>query len=138
MQALVLAQMLECEAGEVWISVVNGKARLFVGDKLIALLALDQVQSRELSIAGNLTLNTYTRQASCNDQFVSLTKTEFDILRVLIENRHRVMTYKMLIELFHSMHAIEQHVHALRLKLRTAGWNGRIATIRGVGLRIET
>lgn len=138
MQALVLGQILEREAGEVWVSVVNGKARLFVGDKLIALLALDQVQSRELSTTGNLTLNAHTRQVSCNDQFVSLTRTEFDILRVLIDNRHRVMTYGMLIEQFRSMHAIEQHVHALRLKLRAAGWNGRIATIRGVGLRIET
>lgn len=98
---------------------------VYVGDTPIATLPFKDLPDGRLT-AGNLTMNVYTRQVSCGKQFVSLTRTEFDILRVLIENQHQVTPYGMLIDQSNSNNAFHQHLYALRLKLRVAGWDGRL------------
>jgi len=80
------------------------------------------------------------RQVTVDDQPVELTAIEFDLLRVLAENRGRVLTREQLLEkvwggeYFGEMRVVDVHLGHVRGKL---GRDDLIATVRGVGYRFE-
>jgi two-component system response regulator VanR len=92
---------------------------------------------------GGLSLNVKTHQCLLLDKPLTLTPTEFSILRILLENNGQVVSAE---ELFHqiwkdeyytkSNNTITVHIRHLREKLGESA--GYIKTIWGVGYKIET
>ncbi|MFH1186350.1 MAG: response regulator transcription factor [Chloroflexota bacterium] len=88
----------------------------------------------------HLRLDVGARRTSVDDQAVELTAIEFDLLRVLAENRGRVLTREQLLEkvwggeYFGEMRVVDVHLGHVRQKL---GRPDLIATVRGVGYRFE-
>ena len=80
------------------------------------------------------------RTVHVDDEPIELTAIEFDLLRVLAENRGRVMSREALLEsvwgsnYFGEMRVVDVHLGHIRQKL---GDPGLISTVRGVGYRFE-
>lgn len=80
------------------------------------------------------------RIVKVDDQPIELTAIEFDLLKVLAENRGRVLTRDQLLEkvwggeYFGEIRVVDVHIGHVRQKL---GWEDLIATVRGVGYRFE-
>jgi two-component system alkaline phosphatase synthesis response regulator PhoP len=78
-------------------------------------------------------------QVTVDDAPVKLTRREFDLLRCLVENRHRVLSRDRLLERVWGYtasietRAVDVHVGRLRSKLGTAG--SQIETVVGLGYR---
>lgn len=87
-----------------------------------------------------LRIDTGARQVTVDERPVELTAIEFDLLRVLAENRGRVLTREQLLEkvwggeYFGEMRVVDVHLGHVRQKL---GDGGFITTVRGVGYRFE-
>jgi len=75
-----------------------------------------------------------------DDHPIELTSLEFDLLRVLAENRGRVLSREQLLEriwgadYFGETRVVDVHLGHVRQKL---GNDSLIATVRGVGYRFE-
>ena len=88
----------------------------------------------------HLRLDPDARRVTVDDQVVELTAIEFDLLRVLAENRGRVLSREQLLErvwggeYFGEMRVVDVHLGHVRQKL---GRPELIATVRGVGYRFE-
>ncbi|MDY4530011.1 MAG: response regulator transcription factor, partial [Enterocloster aldenensis] len=91
-----------------------------------------------------LTMNIKTYECRLNGEALSLTPTEFSILRILLERRCSVVSAE---ELFHevwqeeyytkSNNTITVHIRHLREKMKDTGENPRyIKTVWGVGYKI--
>ncbi len=87
----------------------------------------------------NLVLDTGSRRVTFGGESVGLSNREFDVLRLLMENRGRVMSRQRLEEAVYgwtnevASNAVEVHIHHLRKKLGMK----LIRTVRGVGYIIE-
>lgn len=85
-------------------------------------------------------LDPAARKISVDNRDVELTAIEFDLLRVLAENRGRVLSREQLLEkvwggeYFGEMRVVDVHLGHVRQKL---GRPDLIATVRGVGYRFE-
>lgn len=95
---------------------------------------------RELIKFGEITVNSSSRTVAVGDHSLDLTKTEFDILEILVESPKVVFSRKQLLEVlwggdWHGeLQVIDVHVAHLRKKLLDAGVSvDPIRTIRGVG-----
>lgn len=88
--------------------------------------------------AGLLRLDPLARTVACAGQPVSLSRQEFALLRILLEQNGRVLTRWQLEQSLYGQqnevdsNALEVHVHHLRKKLGS----GLIRTLRGVGYSI--
>jgi two-component system alkaline phosphatase synthesis response regulator PhoP len=88
----------------------------------------------------HLRLDPAARQLTVDNQPVELTAIEFDLLRVLADNRGRVLSREQLLEkvwggeYFGEMRVVDVHLGHIRQKL---GRPELIATVRGVGYRFE-
>jgi len=94
--------------------------------------------------ASALSLDAETRRASYQGTVLDLTRTEFDLLRVLCSAPERVFTRQQLLDsIFGAGYAvtdrtIDAHIKALRKKLTTAGADpDLIETERGIGYRLR-
>ena len=92
-------------------------------------------------IVGPLELDSYEYNFKVNGKEVSLTRTEFEIMRELIGTPEKAVTHDHLIknvwgEWFSSKHMIESHVSRLRAKVRNAGGPTICEAVRGVGYRL--
>lgn len=105
--------------------------------------ALRRVQSRpgkKVLAFRHLRLDIEARSVSVDDRPVDLTAIEFDLLRVLAENRGRVMTRQQLLEhvwggeYYGEPRVVDVHIGHIREKL---GREDLIVTVRGVGYRFE-
>ncbi len=106
---------------------------------------LNMVSASELDVLehGGLSMNTKTHQCLLLDAPLTLTPTEFSILRMLLEKKGQVVSAE---EMFHqiwrdeyytkSNNTITVHIRHLREKLGDKA--GLIKTIWGVGYKIET
>jgi DNA-binding response OmpR family regulator len=87
---------------------------------------------------GDLTLNLDTRVLTLNGETVSVSKREFDVLRVLMEGAGRVLTRSQLEQSLYGWNrsvdsnAVEVHIHNLRHKIGAT----TLKTVRGVGYTI--
>lgn len=85
-------------------------------------------------------IDTGSRQVWVNDQPIELTTIEFDLLRILAENRGLVLSREQLLEkvwgydYYGEMRVVDVHLGHVRQKL---GDDSLIATVRGVGYRFE-
>lgn len=89
---------------------------------------------------GSVTLNSNSRTVMVDMAPVELTRTEFDLLEILIERPKNVFTRRALLESvwggewFGETHVVDVHIGHLRKKLTDAGAaKGLIRTVRGIG-----
>ena len=91
--------------------------------------------------AGAIVLDTATRSATVDGVELSLTATEFKLLRVLLEGAGRVQSRAQLLEAVWQAHpslqtrTVDMHMQRLRSKLGSEGWC--IETVRGAGYRFR-
>ncbi len=92
--------------------------------------------------AGEIRLDIEAHRAWAGDDEVSLTATEFRLLRILLERRGRVQTRAILLRDVWGYtddvdsRTVDTHVRRLRHKLKTTG--EQIETVVGVGYRLRT
>lgn len=88
----------------------------------------------------HLQIDAGARKVTVDEHPVELTAIEFDLLKVLAENRGRVLTREQLLEnvwggeYFGEIRVVDVHLGHVRQKL---GRDDLIATVRGVGYRFE-
>ena len=94
--------------------------------------------SRALTFS-DLSLDPVTREVTRGDRSISLTRTEFSLLEMLIANPRRVLTRSRILEEVWgfdfptSGNALEVYVGYLRRKTEAEGEPRLIHTVRGVG-----
>lgn len=112
----------------------------------VALRHSAQVESgtQPVFTAGPLSVDFAQRQVLLNGQEVKLTPTEYDLLKVFIKNRGKIMTRQMLLsQVWGTGYGAESHylhvyVGQLRRKIEPDPANPRlILTISGVGYRFS-
>ena len=102
-------------------------------------------REEEILVNGGLTLNIKTHECTLNEKPLSLTPTEFSILRILCQNKGNVVSSE---ELFHSIwgeayysknnNTITVHIRHLREKMGDSFESPKyIKTVWGVGYKIE-
>ncbi len=91
--------------------------------------------------AGTLALDTESRTVTADGARVELTRKEFELLQLLLTHPNTVFTREQLMErvwgtdFCGESRTVDMHVRTLRQKLGAAG--ALIATVRGVGYRLE-
>lgn len=93
---------------------------------------------------GDLTINIERHEVKVANKPLELTLKEFDLLRVLAENRGRVMTRDQLLdkvwgfEYIGETRTVDVHVRYLRKKLGDEDNEGKyIQTVRGIGYKMQ-
>ncbi|VXD13738.1 response regulator transcription factor [Marinoscillum sp. 108] len=90
-----------------------------------------------------ITVKPYDRSVIIHEQFVSLTKKEFDLLVFFISNQNRVITKESIAEhlwgddmdMADSYDFIYSHLKNLRKKIQEHGGNDYIETVYGIGYK---
>jgi DNA-binding response OmpR family regulator len=91
------------------------------------------------SVVGSLTVDRRTHQTTLDEQALTLTPKEFDVLALLADAPGTVFTRSQILEEVWDAHwygptkTLDVHVAALRKKLGDPRW---IETVRGVGFRL--
>lgn len=92
----------------------------------------------------NLTLDPASRVVTVGDSVIDLTRTEFDLLEIMVESPKNIFSRRQLLELvwggdwYGEIHVVDVHVGHLRKKLTDGGMAlGAIRTVRGVGYGME-
>lgn len=115
------------------------------------LLARIAVQLRSAATAGaavrltfgGLELNTKNHTAQADGTPLRLTKTEFALLRQLLQNAPQVVTKSQLLELAHLdtpdcvESSLKVHISNLRRKLREATGREYVESVWGIGFRLR-
>jgi two-component system KDP operon response regulator KdpE len=95
-------------------------------------------------VAGAIRINLESREVTAGSTVVHLTPTEFDLLRLLVEEQGRVLTQRLILgrvwgpEYAEESHLLRTFVHQLRQKLGAASPEAAdlIVTDPGVGYRL--
>ncbi|MCH7875684.1 MAG: response regulator transcription factor [Gemmatimonadetes bacterium] len=93
--------------------------------------------------AGPLELDRLKHQAFAGGKMLDLTPREFQLLEHFMMHKDDVVRRTELLEKVWDMHfdpesnVVDVHVGNLRRKLREAGYDGLIETVRGVGFRLN-
>ncbi len=104
--------------------------------------SLQKSEHKTVLAAGVLCLNLESRELSVGENIVTLTRTEFDFIRLLIDQPKRVFTREQVIEAiggsvdFSSDHLLDTHASRIRIKVKSAGGPKVIEAVRGVGYRL--
>ncbi len=104
--------------------------------------SLQKSEHKTVLAAGVLRLNLESRELSVGENIVTLTRTEFDFIRLLIDQPKRVFTREQVIEAiggsvdFSSDHLLDTHASRIRIKVKSAGGPKVIEAVRGVGYRL--
>jgi DNA-binding response OmpR family regulator len=92
--------------------------------------------------AGDLTLNTATREVCRGDRLLQLSRTEYVLLELLLKRADRIVPRERIIEAVWGFDAevenntLDAFVHLLRAKVDLPGSPKLIHTVRGVGYRL--
>lgn len=114
------------------------------------LLARIAVQFRKISANGgaqiltfeDITLNTDTHVVTMNTNEIKLTRTEFAILKLLMQNPGQVITKSLMLERISedtpdcTDSSLKIHISNLRKKLREAGGTDYIEAVWGIGFKL--
>ena len=100
--------------------------------------SLNAKSTNPLLQAGGVLLDSERHQATCNGSPLELTKSEFRLLEVLMQNAERVLSREQLLNFVQgdvnvTDRSIDTHIFGLRKKLGTC--QHIIETIRGVGYK---
>lgn len=101
-----------------------------------------EVQDENEYKVGNIFLQVDTREVTVHDQNVDLTRKEFDLLHIFMQNMGKVLTREVLLqkvwgyEYEGETRTVDVHIRHLRRKLGPEG-ETRIETIHGVGYKLR-
>ena len=120
----------------------------FVIDELLArcralLRRSSSATSSSVLKVGNLTLNTSSREAKRGDRELVLTKTEFDLLELLMQRPNTVVTREQIYEdiwgydFETSSKSLDVYIGYLRRKTEENGESRIVYTVRGVGYTVK-
>lgn len=102
----------------------------------------DLLHDSEIIDLGFLVLDDMQRRVYVNHNEITLTHKEFDILRLFMKNRSKVLTKAMIYEqiwqesYYGDDNTITVHVSRLRSKIKEAGNVDIIETVWGIGFRL--
>lgn len=116
------------------------------------LLARVAVRLREASCSplatvytcGSLTLDTASREVRTGDMQVQLTRTEYAILKLLMQNPGQVLAKSVLLDRISAdtpdctESSLKTHIGNLRCKLRSASGHDYVEAVWGIGFRLKT
>ncbi len=111
--------------------------------RLRALLRRSQGASTEVYVVGDLVMNAATREVRRGDVVVPLTKTEFDLLELLMQNPGIVLNRSVIYERIWgydfetSSNSLDVYIGYLRRKTEAGDMPRLIHTVRGVGYVIR-
>ena len=109
--------------------------------RLRALRRRDPSGNTEI-VVGDLTIDLTRHEMSAGDHELRLSRTEFDLLRLLAENADRVLPRAEILDAiwgsgsFIDTNIVDQYVSYVRKKLDAVGARSRIVTARGVGFQL--
>jgi DNA-binding response OmpR family regulator len=104
--------------------------------------AMQSVNQGNLVTAGEVSLNTETRELMIQGRLVDLTRTEYDFINLLMSNAKRVFTRDEIAEAmgisleFSSDHLLDTHASRIRMKVREVSDLKILHAVRGVGYRL--
>jgi two-component system response regulator MprA len=107
--------------------------------RLRALLRRSEAAADEVLTLGDLTLSPGSRLAERAGEPVELTRTEFNLLELLLRNAGQVLTRELILDRVWgydfqtTSNSLEVYVGYLRRKTEAAGGDRLIHTVRGVG-----
>ncbi len=93
---------------------------------------------------GDVTLHTDTHIASIGTDEVKLTRTEYAILKMLLQNPSQVITKSLLLDRISAdtpdctENSLKMHVSNLRRKMRQASGRDYIESVWGIGFKLRT
>lgn len=100
-------------------------------------------ERKDLLEAGPISLNTRTHEVLVEGAPVDLTRTEFKLLKLLIENPRKVFSREQILDAVWGVNAflgdrtVDVHILRLRKILKPRGVDRMIATVRGSGYRLS-
>lgn len=101
--------------------------------RLRALYRRAHGRSDETLVHGDIQIKTDAREVRFGQQLINLSRREYDLLLLMLDNKGRVLTRRQLEEKLYEddpeSNALEVHVHNLRKKFGKQ----LISTVRGVG-----
>jgi len=92
---------------------------------------------------GDLSLDISTGKIKCNDKEVSINGKELNLLELLLINKEQIVTKEILSDKIWGYdseaeyNTVEVYISFLRKKITLLGSNVKIATIRGIGYKLE-
>lgn len=98
-------------------------------------------ENRNLLKVGGIEIDTLSREVTVEGEAVNLTFKEYELLKILIENKGIVMSREKLLETVWGFEyegetrTVDVHIASLRQKLKKCSKN--LSTIRNVGYKIE-
>lgn len=98
-------------------------------------------ESREL-IVGELKLDTIAHKVSIQNTEIRLTRTEYAILKLLMQNKGQVLPKSTILDRICqdtpdcTDNSLKQHISNLRKKLRDAGGKDYIEAVWGIGFKL--
>lgn len=98
---------------------------------------------RECITLGDLSLNISTHEVMVKSQPVRLTRTEYAILKLLMQNPKQVIAKSVILDRISgdtpdcTESSLKQHISNLRKKLREAGGKDYIEAVWGIGFKMS-
>lgn len=111
--------------------------------RIKALLRRPSIIVPEILQAGNLKLNTRTREVTHNKRVINLTKKEFSLLECFLRNPNQVLTREQILENLWGWdyegfsNVVDAHIKNLRKKIDRYEKGSLIETIQGTGYRLK-
>ena len=96
----------------------------------------------DLLTAGDLSLNTLSQEVRVQGQAVKLTRTEYAILKLLMENPKQVIAKSVLLDRISldtpdcTERSLKQHISNLRKKMQDVSGIDYIETVWGIGFKL--
>lgn len=111
--------------------------------RIFALLRRKNFTGSNILKNGGLSIDLLCKSVSTNETVLDLTKTEYELLLFLIENRRRVISKSALAEhlsgdiadMMDDFNFVYAHIKNLKAKLQQAGMNECIKTYYGTGYK---
>lgn len=111
--------------------------------RIFALMRRNKFMSDNTLHAGKLTIDLPERKVTVENNYVALTKSEYDLLLFLIQNRNRVVSKSAIAEhlsgdmadMLDDFNFIYAHIKNLKSKLAEAGVKDCIKTLYGAGYK---
>jgi DNA-binding response OmpR family regulator len=113
--------------------------------RIHSLIRRKQFDSSNIIVQNELTIDTQSKTVRVNNNQVSLTKKEYDLLLFFIGNKNRVLSKGALAEhlsgdladMFDNHDFVYAHVKNLKRKLKEGGYGDYLQTIYGTGYKWE-
>jgi len=114
-----------------------------LNSRIKAILRRRKFDGNNLIKFNEISINTDSKEVTINNQSITLTKKEYDILLYFIINKNRVLTKEAIaehlwndnIDLADNFDFIYTHLNNIRKKIKAKGGNDYIKTIYGMGYK---